>query len=132
MSRKYGTYDLQVWYLRPASTVLTANKYGTFDQQVRSTDLFLISLTLRSHGIGRPFARHRKALRTASAQLLTSQTAEIVDHVVPGLEGVAAEWDGGGHCVGGGTTLYEVVAVEQLTLVGEDGMPPSGHVDILL
>ena len=71
--------------------------------------------------------------------LLSSQPFEVEDDVVPGLEGVAAQLDGCGHRfgvvigpAGGAGGLHEVVAVEQVALVGDDGVTPGWHADVLL
>ena len=70
---------------------------------------------------------------------MSSQPFEVEDDVVPGLEGVAAQLDGCGHRfgivigpAGGAGGLHEVVAVEQGALVGDDGVTPGWHADVLL
>ena len=67
-----------------------------------------------------------------AAALLPAEALEILQDVVPGFEGVAAEGDGGGHGIGRLGRLDEVVAIEQVALVGEHGVAPGGYVDVLL
>ncbi len=62
--------------------------------------------------------------------LLSAEAFEIGDDVVPGLEGVAAEVEVGGHRVALLLPREQIVAIEQVAAVGVDGVVPGRHVDV--
>ena len=66
------------------------------------------------------------------ADSLSAEQREVVDDVVPRLELVAAELQARGQLGVGVLALDEVVAVEQVALVGEDGVAPGRDVDVFV